>query len=1455
VIYLTLGNYPSSHYAKIYAKVAADFCFERNGDRAVMLSMRSDPSSIQVGSSLKTADFQLFSSSNDGLGDLMSKIREGIVSSFQVRSSLYYAEIRKLDATRGTANFDFKQLFLVKESFALLYQMMQLLDMALAQYEELEAMLAYAPPGILFDGWWPLKAPEQLKTGESLSPDPSKEREKDKDIMADPVKNGDDIVTYSINIARMKVLKGKMSLLELYRYIFARQMFFLVTMHRPVDCAEKIKRFMTFSYQAIESKIAEIEDRNARAAAHMQATVWAFASSIKCVRLCRDLIDSMIAADNVSGLESTQSVAAILNAVRASSYRLRASDSDQRESSLMPMDRSNRDTHLAKDKILAFRESFILLGDILQSAIQKFNSLVPIKQMLRKTRLYCIHRSKMFDDDSSVELPESDPSVQYFQLFERSLESRVTLDRDLDSSSFSVVGGLEQVLSAISQRIRSVSHYWAKLYHSKSFEALFSQEDPLCVADKTKKYMFLMTSCRFQSQQIEKGRILEASLHALITLVASEFGILCERRSVALVERYHLAEHLFCSGQYQKCSEVLNGLMYDGNGGNIYLNPWASNWPDLMMAMLLMMGRCSLELKNHSDFRRAVATMATLCVQQKDYFRADMKCSFDKMKNLLIYAPEGIVYNDSFSIPSKGLFNFQLLRAIYAEELTPNDHLSSPKNRFSIEKGAMPAFNKIKGNSMSIQVPIEHFVRRKGMQLVHENPFPVQWLICVCDQGNVPIQLRIKSSITNIPLDCITVYFRRVPPQGFDKIFGTVDLTHSGNGLNDDIQANLPPLSQAAAGVSGENNFVGTEVDDAAQFSCSVEPNVRTIESEQVIEFQMLPVHLGDYVFDRFELRSGSLIFTHRILDDYESFSSQSLEFQNPIVNDEDVQRYFDNFPIVRISPPQHILTFDLHSGEKLPPNQLDFVYLTFNVPAGDFISELSIDVKAISRCRRWSGKFSKPASFTATSSVQYRAEWMMSPVRSFYRSGEERSSSIDETYMNQYMARDYSVFVNNPIEWNCWEVVLDENGLETRSSKEVATHNESLVLRNLVGGKKIIVQIPVTIKTSLLTNISEEFTLQSPFQVQVQGLIRKGACVVPFQATGNSTLLCSNVLKSMILQEVFAGQSRHLVQLQLHNIHHQALSLVGNAFVLDGDIIDVRSEINQHDIVFPESLPLFSGVEEVTKFNTSNMESDIFLSPGEEFHTFVQTAPLNRGEKLNCISSWRVYYRRDESNLTSSLPDTNKSIFWVDVPLVSVVSMALESNPLLSSSKEGRILSVVTTQAPCSCILGEIVVLRARVGLRGSTFRYLVDSVEALSLHEEFMGSCLDLSEFRSSFQFEIPDPRSANANVEVVRCELVECPAWIPLGINVVKSPSSTLDYELQIAIIPGLTGLHDLPPLMVYSSREFFSNTLLLVPHNASHLSHALIQPMRTTSSICENFVSTTSALMASFEELKA
>ena len=145
-MYVPQGTSPPDVYQKIYAKVCGDFYTERLGDHSVMLSIPSLTSSTTVVNSSSSGGGGGGSGSGSGKGvinertvppttllnqqvyaslaDLLGKLRDGVITSFLQRSALYDADIRRLDSLRGSTQFDFWQLFLVKESYALMYQMM-----------------------------------------------------------------------------------------------------------------------------------------------------------------------------------------------------------------------------------------------------------------------------------------------------------------------------------------------------------------------------------------------------------------------------------------------------------------------------------------------------------------------------------------------------------------------------------------------------------------------------------------------------------------------------------------------------------------------------------------------------------------------------------------------------------------------------------------------------------------------------------------------------------------------------------------------------------------------------------------------------------------------------------------------------------------------------------------------------------------------------------------------------------------------------------------------------------------------------------------------------------------------------------------------------------------------------------------------------------------------------------
>lgn len=310
---------------KVFNRIAADFYMEKAGDRIAHI--------IHSSHSIKLSQNQ-----TSQYNDFFMKIREGVVFSFQQRLIQYDTDIRRLDSFRGTPQLEFRQLFLVKESLALMYQMMQLPSEALMQYEELEALLSFSPSGLLPDMDWPFQYLDQISSSKqsnsinsdssidanassnsllsppppplnsensimlnlsSNSPNPSSNREYDGWLHA--CRNGDDVLLYSMNSARTRILKNKMSLWELHRYVFARQVFLLQQLHKPQSFIKKGFSFVTSLRKSIDIKLLgsiplhmqvrtslpndDIFNHNLKS---RQADLWCVVSSIKIIRSCLD---------------------------------------------------------------------------------------------------------------------------------------------------------------------------------------------------------------------------------------------------------------------------------------------------------------------------------------------------------------------------------------------------------------------------------------------------------------------------------------------------------------------------------------------------------------------------------------------------------------------------------------------------------------------------------------------------------------------------------------------------------------------------------------------------------------------------------------------------------------------------------------------------------------------------------------------------------------------------------------------------------------------------------------------------------------------------------------------------------------------------------------------------------------------------------------------------------------
>jgi len=152
------------------------------------------------------------------------------------------------------------------------------------------------------------------------------------DLFTDACRNGEDIIAYSINQARMNILYNKYSYLQLQHYIFARQMYFLlIHLRQPIKCAEKALSYIIISnvniekrIQAIHSKLmssnsneltsdnvtvdstdsvthSEVQQMQLMELRIAQCNVWTIVSALRLIRECRALLQLLVGDDSYGG--------------------------------------------------------------------------------------------------------------------------------------------------------------------------------------------------------------------------------------------------------------------------------------------------------------------------------------------------------------------------------------------------------------------------------------------------------------------------------------------------------------------------------------------------------------------------------------------------------------------------------------------------------------------------------------------------------------------------------------------------------------------------------------------------------------------------------------------------------------------------------------------------------------------------------------------------------------------------------------------------------------------------------------------------------------------------------------------------------------------------------------------------------------------------------------------------
>lgn len=162
--------------------------------------------------------------------DILGKIKEGVLQSFDSRVLQYEEDIRKMDSQRTLPGWNYCTFFILKEGLAQSFEQMLLREDALIQYDELEASFFQLLGGIsvLINF---LTVDNQLtwfnRTG-GTSP-------------------GDDsanVLDLSHKDYRNLILANDISLFDFRVYLFARQVFLLTSMGRYVDICSRARDYI-----------------------------------------------------------------------------------------------------------------------------------------------------------------------------------------------------------------------------------------------------------------------------------------------------------------------------------------------------------------------------------------------------------------------------------------------------------------------------------------------------------------------------------------------------------------------------------------------------------------------------------------------------------------------------------------------------------------------------------------------------------------------------------------------------------------------------------------------------------------------------------------------------------------------------------------------------------------------------------------------------------------------------------------------------------------------------------------------------------------------------------------------------------------------------------------------------------------------------------------------------------
>ncbi|KLO12624.1 hypothetical protein SCHPADRAFT_998021 [Schizopora paradoxa] len=217
-------------------RIKADFNIDKR-DRCSQLTLQEDMSSPRA------------------WADIMSKVKEGVTSAFDSAVTQREDEIKRLEAQRQMPGWNFCTFFVLKESLAISFEGMNLLEDALIQYEELEASFA----AVLNDN-------TSIWFGKFVDPSP-----KDDSLP---------LLSVTKKPYRDLILANTISVFDFRIYILAREAILLGKMGVPDKILRKVNYFLSILGGRLRSFQNELPEYFIES--------WTYSSALSAIESCQE---------------------------------------------------------------------------------------------------------------------------------------------------------------------------------------------------------------------------------------------------------------------------------------------------------------------------------------------------------------------------------------------------------------------------------------------------------------------------------------------------------------------------------------------------------------------------------------------------------------------------------------------------------------------------------------------------------------------------------------------------------------------------------------------------------------------------------------------------------------------------------------------------------------------------------------------------------------------------------------------------------------------------------------------------------------------------------------------------------------------------------------------------------------------------------------------------------------